>query len=231
MEKYGRPKVYPFHMTNQPPIEYLAGIFDGEGSVCITMMGGRARKRPLHVLAVVVAMCHEEIIVAFHGRFGGEIRREALRENRRQQWRWRATGATAASFLAEIEPHLIVKREQALLGLEFTREKRRYKPLPDEELLKRESYRQRMWALNGDTERAELGLAPGRSRKPFDLAIHPRPPITARHYSTTEEREAFFQAVKTEYDEGKSCATIGQGLGLSRRRIRQIVDEVLASAA
>lgn len=104
-------------------------------------------------------MCHEDIVHSLHRRFGGDIRRETKRQAHfKTCWRWRVSGRRAAAFLEEIGPYLIVKREQARVGLEFFREKKRYKTLPDEEVHKRESYRRRMWELNGGTTRLRYPL-------------------------------------------------------------------------
>jgi hypothetical protein len=105
-------------------------------------------------------MTHEEVVRAFAKEFGGEVRKETHRRPHwKASWRWRAQSYAAAKFLERLEPHLIVKHEQARLGAEFFREKRRYKVLPEEEIRKRENYRQRMWELNGRSRRLRTPFA------------------------------------------------------------------------
>jgi hypothetical protein len=118
----------------------------------------------------VLSICHEGTARAFQARFGGDVRCEKQREGHHQRaWRWRVQGDTAARCLEELEPRLIVKREQARVGAEFFREKRRYKTLPAAELEKRESYRRRIWALNGYSTKKRRALVveqDGRSERP-----------------------------------------------------------------
>lgn len=84
---------------------YIAGFFDGEGciyahhSACyIQMEIGQNDRRPLDFI---------------QQRYGGKIRR---RDN---QWRWLCPAASSERFLRDMLPYLLVKKEQAVLALQF----------------------------------------------------------------------------------------------------------------
>jgi hypothetical protein len=129
---------------------YLAGIFDGEGCVTICMMGGKARRQPMHALNCIVAMTCREIPYLLQDRFGGNVLAEKVRgANRQPSWRWRTHGWHAVDFLRDVLPYLRVKRKQAELAIEFQTTKKRYKGIPAHEMLRRDSFRRRIWALNG----------------------------------------------------------------------------------
>jgi hypothetical protein len=121
-------------------------------------------------LVASLSICHEGTTRAFQARFGGDVGCEKQREGHHQRaWRWRVQSDPAARCLEELAPRLIVKREQAQVGAEFFREKRRYNTLPAAELEKRESYRQRIWALNGYSTKERTVLVveqDGRSERP-----------------------------------------------------------------
>jgi len=133
-----------------PPLSYLAGVFDGEGCVGIALMVGRKRPRPNHMLSCAVSMCDEAPIQAFLKRFGGYCRGPYGRPGgRRPMFSWAVYSERAVAFLRAVLPFLLVKHRQAKFGIAFQVTKKRYKVLPDEELEKRESFRQKIIALNG----------------------------------------------------------------------------------
>ncbi len=136
-------------MADDTELAYCAGIIDGEGSISITLRGGRGRWRPMHSLVCSVAMTSSEAIGLLENMFGGMVRvAMAKSQKHKNQWIWSISADRAEACLSKILPFLRVKRRQADLGLDFHRSKRRFKVLPPEEIAKRESFRQKMHALN-----------------------------------------------------------------------------------
>ncbi|HET7070128.1 MAG TPA: hypothetical protein VFI40_04845 [Nocardioides sp.] len=90
-------------------LPYLAGFFDGEGSIHIGRRGGlqvNCAQRdmvPLQLLAV---------------RFGGRVMTQA-RGNKNPVSYWVIYGAAAARALEALKPYLIVKRAQAEVAITY----------------------------------------------------------------------------------------------------------------
>lgn len=101
-----------------PSIEYLAGFFDGEGSVTITTSG----HFNLHVLRIFVTNTNENVLrnlqVAHGGRFESRTSKTSPK-HWKPSFRLAWEGWRAAWLLEGMMPHLIIKKPQAELGLEF----------------------------------------------------------------------------------------------------------------
>lgn len=103
-------------------IRYLAGLVDGEG--CIAL---RKRKdmpsnpRPSYMLVVQIAMTHEGVIKAVKESIGGAMSeiKWHRRMNNRPAYQWRLYAGAAAKFLEDVLPYLIVKKDEAQLGISF----------------------------------------------------------------------------------------------------------------
>ncbi len=145
---------------------YLSGLFDGEGSVGITVRrgsktrGGAARVRENHVLICALTMTHEAAVRLFYQRFGGQFRGPLYRPSRQPQYTWRVLGEHAVAALNALRPYLLVKAPQADLALEFMHTRVRMKPLSDAEVAKRENYRQQIIQLNGNKKLRRVAVAP-----------------------------------------------------------------------
>lgn len=99
-------------------MNYLAGIFDAEGHVSLSLQGGQI---------VSLEMCNEEIVNLFHSTFGGSIS-DYKRENRKKIYSWRCLAPNIPYFIEQIEPHSFLKKQQLLLlksYIDQTREDRR----------------------------------------------------------------------------------------------------------
>jgi hypothetical protein len=91
-------------------LAYLAGFFDGEGSIGIT--GGS--------LSVRVVNTYRPILERFQALFGGTIRMHRKGDDKaRLTWCWVCYGETAASALKALLPLLVEKGSQAYLGLHY----------------------------------------------------------------------------------------------------------------
>jgi len=104
--------------------EYLAGFFDGEGCIDVQRMypGGKYRQT-LYVrprLRITQAMSGRVVIDRIASTFGGSVHHRKVQQNPRAQdsvsWEC-CTVETNRRLLNIMLPHLIVKREQAILAL------------------------------------------------------------------------------------------------------------------
>jgi len=96
---------------------YLAGFFDGEGSVGIYTRG-----KVFPVMSVTIVQNSSPVVDALFLRWsetlGGSFYKR-LSESGRAKLQWQATGANAVTILEEMLPYLILKREQAELCLRW----------------------------------------------------------------------------------------------------------------
>lgn len=89
---------------------YLAGYFDGEGSIGIA--GGS--------LCVRITNTYKPALERFQALFGGAVDiHNQGDEKTRLSWVWRIYGAKAQQVLEQIEPYLAEKGPQAYLGIHF----------------------------------------------------------------------------------------------------------------
>ncbi len=98
-------------------LAYAAGFIDGDGSVFV--------QAPNDIL-VCAANSHREVLEPFKRSFGGSIGPPRA-DFRNPSWRpmntWVKAINKTGSFLKVLEPHLILKKQQAKLGLELVRRK------------------------------------------------------------------------------------------------------------
>lgn len=97
-------------------LAYLAGYFDGEGTVTIL-------KYPRgYAIRVSLGNTYEPAVLAFQSRFGGGVvSHQSARKNTRRFWEWQAHGENAYTFLITILPFLHEKAAQAEEAVEFYR--------------------------------------------------------------------------------------------------------------
>jgi hypothetical protein len=104
-------------------LAYLAGFFDGEGSVGIYNTSNRRRATRGFQMKVTVSQTDPLILNEIKEHFGGTLlvcRDKAATV--RTCWQWTASSLIAAAFLRAVLPHLRQKREQAELALQFQAE-------------------------------------------------------------------------------------------------------------
>jgi hypothetical protein len=95
--------------------EYVAGFFDGEG--CVNISTDRYGKPYLRILVVNTDV---SVLEKFKEKWGGDIsHNKRQKENWKRSFTWRLSHYKAIEFLAELEPHLIVKKKQANLAISF----------------------------------------------------------------------------------------------------------------
>jgi len=105
----------PLYDIEIPSLEYIAGLFDGEGCIMLSQFRGNSYIQ----LRVNVNLTNETIPTILHECFGGSLMIVPPKGNNKQQWMWRAIGKYAGEFLRLIYPYLIIKKEQAELGIKF----------------------------------------------------------------------------------------------------------------
>lgn len=99
-------------------LAYVAGIIDGEGTICISRRK-KGNKIWNHTLFVQVSNTQEWLIEFLKLQFGGNTDYRKAHDNARESWRWTAHTREASSFLRLILPYLQLKRPQAELAIEF----------------------------------------------------------------------------------------------------------------
>ena len=97
---------------------YLAGLFDGEGSVSL-----RVAEYPGHTAAtsigIAVGMIVEAPLRLLESRFGGRCYRDKrLTKAGNPVYRWEVTGTTAKHAVLTLLPLCIIKKPQLALALE-----------------------------------------------------------------------------------------------------------------
>jgi hypothetical protein len=140
--------------ANPLVLSYVAGLFDGEGSIVI---GASKRQRSYgvalnHWLQVGIGITDEPTVVWLRDTFGGHVTRNGKRREqgaRRACWSWRVMSNEAASFLKAVLPYLRVKREQAELAIAFQETAACYsgRRVSDETLARREAFRTKLRAM------------------------------------------------------------------------------------
>ena len=98
---------------------YLAGFFDGDGSIGIYSTGSGKYKDKVyakrHVLQIILCQSTRDVLDDFHNLFDGNI----YWFKRERVWRWYISSLAAEKFLIQIEPYLRIKKAEAQLGVEF----------------------------------------------------------------------------------------------------------------
>jgi hypothetical protein len=148
------------HMATELEVAWAAGFFDGEGSVSIRRLKsgkGQYMRRTYgtYIRIAQVDRSPLDLLVRIFGT-GSVSKSRKYTETRAPYYDLCMGGSSAAMILARMLPYLTVKRERALLALEFQqrvagsrkgRSKTGYR-LSDEEMQIRHTYWLRMRTLN-----------------------------------------------------------------------------------
>lgn len=97
-------------------LAWAAGFVDGEGCITTNLTDGGARGKSSHLIldvAQVIRTPLDELVDLFGGRVRVGKTKKGICHF------WRLYGAKAATALEQIEPYLIGKHRQAVLGIEF----------------------------------------------------------------------------------------------------------------
>ena len=110
-------------------IRYVSGLMDGEGCIAIRRRVEMPRNpRVSYMLVVQISMTHEGVVSAVHKAFGGAMSeiKWHRRMNNRPAYQWRLYSTACAAFLEKCIPYLIVKRDEAQLGISFQKHMNEY---------------------------------------------------------------------------------------------------------
>jgi hypothetical protein len=94
---------------------YAAGLFDGEGSINIKTPGTSSRTTGFS-LVIQVTQTNLAPLLWLQERWGGSV---SPIKRRKPTWAWNAGSRLAEKFLLDVLAFLIVKREQAMIAVEF----------------------------------------------------------------------------------------------------------------
>lgn len=98
-------------------LAWIAGFFDGEGCVAISV-----QKQTKMWLELSVQNTYKEAVDRLQEAFPGHYRDFLPRAGRMRVWEWKVTGFYAAAFAEAVLPYALVKREQLRLAVAFYRQ-------------------------------------------------------------------------------------------------------------
>lgn len=100
-------------------IDYLAGFFDGEGSISICHSQHKSGRHSFQIL-VQVSNTNLGVLENYKELFGGSIHPlKRLKANHKQAYCWKVRSRLAFYFLTVVVDRLTIKHEQARLALSF----------------------------------------------------------------------------------------------------------------
>jgi len=105
---------------------YLAGMIDGEGSICITRRNDPESRTGYFYRAVLhVASTHADVLATLQHWTGlGRARVfDEPRQNRKARWQWMTWSNQAAQVVRTVLPYLVIKERQAEVFLQFVKHK------------------------------------------------------------------------------------------------------------
>lgn len=135
-------------------LAYLAGLFDGEGSIVITLVKpGKSNrlKTPSHRLDIGITNTNKDILDWLIETLGGCLCKGKVCSGDKPCWMWRISCQEAKTFLMAIRPFMRIKHLQADLAIEFQIQREgspgNYRPTM-EQVIARDKYRVKISDLN-----------------------------------------------------------------------------------
>ena len=139
-------------------MEYIAGLFDGEGSVGIVKMNKKDMINPYYQLRITIYNSNNKTLEKINRLIGfGSVKKIKKRDGQNQQpFSYSCYSNNAVKFLMGIHNFLFIKKEQSKLGIDFQilfntelgLHKGRECPLSDETVSIRDAYYWKMRELN-----------------------------------------------------------------------------------
>lgn len=153
---------------------YVAGFFDGEGSICLSFgMRNRSKLKPgtpvcTFNFTISISNTDKRILEILMSVYGGNMSAMKKRPGRKQAWQWRLhSAAPQRAFMESIHPHSIVKSKQISIGLEFLETVNlKGRPPSQEQWDIRRKCHEELWKLNarGDVEKEPKHRVPEKAR-------------------------------------------------------------------
>ena len=108
-------------MNDEWLIPYLAGFFDGEGTIVITRKQHleRGTDNTYYELHAGVGQKVTGPLELYKKTFSGGIYYHRNGTHKTDFWTWRVFGSNARTFLETVLPYLSLKAEEARVGIEF----------------------------------------------------------------------------------------------------------------
>lgn len=109
-------------MFDKEKIIYLAGIIDGEGSICIdiqTKSKEFKRKCDYYAVRLLIVNTNIKLMDWLLTNFKGNVLKRKLIKNHKQCYKWEIFSHNAVNILKECLPYMIVKDELAKNLIEF----------------------------------------------------------------------------------------------------------------
>lgn len=102
-------------------LAYIAGLFDGEGYITISIDGPhKTQRNAVHLLVVGVGMTDRPTIERFKEIWGGMATMDPREyPNRKRVYIWRVTGPQAILFINDVYKYLRIKKPQADIARRF----------------------------------------------------------------------------------------------------------------
>lgn len=151
-------------------IAYLAGYFDGEGTVVIAKVMYKSKKngpQAYHSMRIQVVSTDIVSLKEFERVLGGYVQfHKSTQPGRwKPRWDWCCCAHEATAALQRMLPYLRVKRHDAEVGIEFQRLMSAGiggKPITEEMRTEREGLRLRLVAAHGLSSRSKSIVGHGR---------------------------------------------------------------------
>ena len=104
---------------------YIAGFFDGEGTIGIAAVTRRPNgiTKNGYRLYIVIGQVDGDFLHWLKAKYKGYLLLRPRRENHQPIWQWRLENRLARIFLTDIQPYLRLKAQQCALGLAFQQTK------------------------------------------------------------------------------------------------------------
>ncbi len=113
--------VYSNRRIERATIAYMAGVFDGEGNVCLRRaVSKKPNRSPQYNAACCVTNNDKELIDLFARNFGGSVMDKGVRSaNHRKTWIWSVSGREMDFFIKCMTPFCRTKLSRLCLAANF----------------------------------------------------------------------------------------------------------------
>lgn len=137
-------------------LAYFAGVLDSDGCIAVSKMkpGQQRTKNPRYVLGVIVTNTSPVLMDWLVENFGGTYKaRKKAEPHHKVTYTWQRTNGYCVDLLKLVAPHLLIKQDRALLGIELiegwvTQHNGPGTKTPPEEVARREAIWAKMSELN-----------------------------------------------------------------------------------
>lgn len=159
-------------------LAWMAGFVDGEGCITISKQVRRNRPSPAYRAVITITNTNRQVLVPFLEAWGGAIYsvHEKRRDKRKVKWAdawcWHCPASRSPRMLRRLLPYLRLKREQALVVIDFCENKARTcvprhangrwggsEHLVPAELARRAAWHKQIQLLNTKGQRARTNAA------------------------------------------------------------------------